>query len=315
MISRKINSVAAPKPESLEFHPLSNLFPLMNDAEFDALVKDIREHGQLVPIVLLDGKILEGRNRYNAHMKLGGELLTRNYNKNEDGDSPAEFVMSMNFHRRHLNAQQKRDVIGKMLLATPEKSNRAIAEDAKVDHKTVGDVRDELEAGGEIPHHQSRVGADGVEQPAAKKKKRMVIKPRTTEPVKTEPEETAKSNGQAPAAAPSQEIIAAPNDMPSLETAIDTLIWHATHEPHFINALWPAGLIRFHGAGAVSVYRHEDMELVIQRLKELDKDLGKPRAEKKKAEAAKKNELAAMHKAAAEAAARIAQKDQNYLPR
>ena len=37
-----------------------------------------------------------------------------------------------------------------------------------VDDKTVGVVRRDLEDGAEIPHHEIRVGKDGVSQPARK---------------------------------------------------------------------------------------------------------------------------------------------------
>lgn len=48
------------------------------------------------------------------------------------------------------------------------RTSRKIARRLGVDHKTVGSVREEMETGGEIPHHDERVGADGVEQPATK---------------------------------------------------------------------------------------------------------------------------------------------------
>ena len=51
----------------------------------------------------------------------------------------------MNIRRRHLNAEQKRDLITKLLKVTPEKSNNSIAKTIGVDDKTVGTVRDKLE--------------------------------------------------------------------------------------------------------------------------------------------------------------------------
>jgi hypothetical protein len=316
MISLRKNITAPPK--TLESHELADLFPLMEGKEFNDLVENIRAHGQFVPIVLLDGKILDGRNRYNAHLSVGGELLTRQYDANKDGDDPAEFVVAMNLHRRHLTSAQKRDVIAKMLKASPEKSDRRIADAAKADHKTVADVRGGLEDGGEIPHHQTRVGADGVEQPATKPEKTEPVKtavtddpemaaivakraehaitngqaPAETEPVKTAPEKT-KPNGQA-----SPEIIAAPADMPSLRTAVDALIWHAKRNLYFMRKL-PEDV----------VYPRTDLGMAIDHLRALDKFMIKRRAAKKKAEATMKKEADAAAKAAAkEAKAEAAQK-------
>ena len=65
---------------------------------------------------------------------------------------PYAYVISANVHRRHLTAEQKREIIAAVLKAQPSKSNRTIAKQTKVDHKTVGAVREKLEAGGEIPH-------------------------------------------------------------------------------------------------------------------------------------------------------------------
>jgi hypothetical protein len=48
------------------FHPLADVLPLIEVAEFDRLVADISEHGLLNPITTYEGKILDGRNRARA---------------------------------------------------------------------------------------------------------------------------------------------------------------------------------------------------------------------------------------------------------
>ena len=77
------------------------------------------------------------------------------------GTDPYAYVISANIRRRHLTAEQKRELIAKLIKSTPEKSDRAIAKTAKVDHKTVGAVRGNLEARGEVPHVATRKDAKG----------------------------------------------------------------------------------------------------------------------------------------------------------
>jgi len=72
-------------PEAaLAFHPLSNLFPLIEGAAFQELVADVRQHGVRETVVLHEGKILDGRNRYRAAREAGVPCPTRTF----DGDDP-----------------------------------------------------------------------------------------------------------------------------------------------------------------------------------------------------------------------------------
>jgi ParB-like chromosome segregation protein Spo0J len=141
----------------VQFHPLAEAFPLMTGAEFHELVADIEAHGLREPIVLFEGKILDGRNRARACENAGIEPTFTVY----QGDDPLGYVISANVHRRHLTPGQKRKLIAKLIKAQPEKSNRQIAKTAKVDDKTVGAVRRRLESTAEIPQLEKTVGADG----------------------------------------------------------------------------------------------------------------------------------------------------------
>jgi hypothetical protein len=88
-----------------EFHPLANLFPLMEGEEFDHLVEDIRENGLHEPIVLYEGKIIDGRNRYRACLVADVKPYTKSSGW-ADVD-PLTYVISANLHRRHLTTQQR----------------------------------------------------------------------------------------------------------------------------------------------------------------------------------------------------------------
>ncbi len=92
-------------------HPLSSVLPLMGQMEIRELAADIQLNGQLAPITLLDGKILDGRNRYRACQFVGIEPKFRDFNG--EGD-PIDFILSVNVKRRHLTASQKAMVIAKI---------------------------------------------------------------------------------------------------------------------------------------------------------------------------------------------------------
>ena len=55
----------------LERHYLSAIFPDMQPAEYTALCNSIREHGQVHPIIVFQGQVLDGWQRYRALSELG----------------------------------------------------------------------------------------------------------------------------------------------------------------------------------------------------------------------------------------------------
>lgn len=86
-----------------EYHELSNVFPLLEGPEFDALVADIKAYGLENPIVLYDGKILDGRNRFRACNE--AEVVAKF--TLFDGADPKLFVLRQNVLRRNLTKSQK----------------------------------------------------------------------------------------------------------------------------------------------------------------------------------------------------------------
>jgi ParB-like chromosome segregation protein Spo0J len=157
--------------KQFEIHPLADVFPEMGEMELRELTQDIKANGQLEPIVIHQGKILDGRNRYLACKLAGVEPTTIEFNPVATCRTAEEYVWSMNVQRRHLRADQRREVIAKLLRADPTKSNRQIASQAKADNKTVGVVRREMEATEEIPQLPETVGADGKKRTAKPKRK------------------------------------------------------------------------------------------------------------------------------------------------
>ncbi len=94
---------SAPHCFDLPAHPLAGLFPMLSDAEIAELADDICTYGQRVPIMVLDGQVLDGRNRLAACKFAEIEPSFELY----EGDDPLAFVLSHNLHRRHLTASQR----------------------------------------------------------------------------------------------------------------------------------------------------------------------------------------------------------------
>lgn len=92
-------------------HKLANQYPLMSDEEREVLKQSLLKSGQLNPIMLYNGEIIDGRNRYLVMQELAvkGQLTfkpdIREFRCKEK-DLP-KIVEALNLHRRHLTPSQK----------------------------------------------------------------------------------------------------------------------------------------------------------------------------------------------------------------
>ncbi len=97
-------------------HPACKIFPALGETELKELADDIATNGLQNPIVLLDGKLLDGRNRFAACKIAGIKPQFVEF----AGDDPIRWVTSQNLVRRHLTASQ-RAVVALDLLPMLEK--------------------------------------------------------------------------------------------------------------------------------------------------------------------------------------------------
>lgn len=86
----------------MEAHAICKILPELTDGEYKALVADIRAKGLLRPITTFEGKILDGRHRFNACADAGVPPRFEEY----AGSDPVGFVQSTCMHRS-LNTTQR----------------------------------------------------------------------------------------------------------------------------------------------------------------------------------------------------------------
>lgn len=89
------------------WHPAANAFPLLSKSDperFQELVTSVRENGLLEPVVLYEGKVLDGRNRLLACRKAGVEPTFEQFTPN--GVGPVQWIAARHT-RRDLDASQR----------------------------------------------------------------------------------------------------------------------------------------------------------------------------------------------------------------
>jgi hypothetical protein len=186
----------------IKVHPAAELIPPLSEDQLDELAEDIQKTGLQVPIVSWSSteggeeQVLEGRSRLDALARKGllyeteGHLHLKSWTGTKwaelsgdkiqfqhlVGGDPYALVLSFNIHRRHLTPELKNKLIDDLIKANPEKSNRQIAEQAKVGHPKVANRRKQLEAKGDVEQRSTSIDTKGRRQPA----KKPGSKPKTT---------------------------------------------------------------------------------------------------------------------------------------
>ena len=97
---------------TVPFHPHADIFPMMTPQEQMGLADDIRAHGLRNKIVVHEGAILDGRNRYQACLMAGVDPAFDEFD--DSGADALNFVMSLNMHRRHLTDGERATAAAKL---------------------------------------------------------------------------------------------------------------------------------------------------------------------------------------------------------
>ena len=151
--------------KKIRYRPVLKLPPLPPD-QYEALRQNVAVNGVLIPILVdSDGPvrgIIDGSIRKAIAKELGydcPEIVQAGL----DEDEKRTLARALNLARRHLNTEQKRQLIADQLREAPKRTNRWVGKMLGVHHTTVGSVRQELESVGEISQQDRRVGNDGKE--------------------------------------------------------------------------------------------------------------------------------------------------------
>lgn len=91
--------------EPLEVHEIATLFPVMSEVDADHLRASLVQEGQLQEILVFEGKILDGRHRYQTCLELGIEPRIREFQGSYE--EAFSHSVALNLGRRHLTTVQR----------------------------------------------------------------------------------------------------------------------------------------------------------------------------------------------------------------
>jgi hypothetical protein len=165
-------------------HPAAEIVRELTPAELRELADDIKKLGHIkIPLIFRQQQgcpsglaVVDGRSRLDALQLLGWPYVEEDEGGNittsfvmhvlDPSEDPYAVALSANLQRRHLSEEERRDAIKKYVAKHPEQSNRQVAKQFKVDHKTVGSLKQKMEVTGEISPVERTIGIDGKSRPA-----------------------------------------------------------------------------------------------------------------------------------------------------
>ncbi|WP_161780251.1 MT-A70 family methyltransferase [Ferriphaselus sp. R-1] len=107
--------------EMMTIEKIHELIPELKGDEYAALRKDIELRGQLMPIITIDGQVIDGRARLQICKELGIEPIITELG--ESNTSPAEAAHSLNVLRRHLTTGE-RSILAAQMINTSKGDNQ-----------------------------------------------------------------------------------------------------------------------------------------------------------------------------------------------
>ena len=146
------------------------VMPNLSGDEYEELKADIAERGVMVPIEFDEaGNVLDGHHRLRVCEELGIKEYPKVIRVGLSEEDKRLHARKLNMARRHLTQEQRREMIKRQLLETPEKSDRQISAGLGVDRRTVDRIREQMVDNIELGHCPSSIGADGKTRPRPQK--------------------------------------------------------------------------------------------------------------------------------------------------
>lgn len=172
-------------------HPVAAMLPLLDAEEFKLLKEDLKENGQLDDIIMQGDVLIDGRNRMTALEDLGIKPKISEFSGTEE--QIVAFIISKNFHRRHLTEDQRVAFIAKVrgpaIIAEAKKDMPGKSKATKLGK---GESRDRLAAEAKTSKHKAEQALSVVK----------------TEPPPRDPSEPPSLPGQPDPVKPIDEVIA-----------------------------------------------------------------------------------------------------------